>query len=226
MSDRSLAKLVAVVWLTATLVAVFIGLPTLLATLGVEVNAALIVSALAAVGSFSASGTALWIATSDRRRRQHERDAEDEAQAKLVIVSPRRSPNPLELQISVKNFGTRAIVDLTFVALVVEGHHFDDLHPTIGPFPVIAPPAASVQLAGPLAGSSLFTFDPASYGPTHPYWIAVRGGANNEPQTISGSTTLTATIRWTDAGGKVWERSGSGPADTSRVELGTPVRIR
>jgi hypothetical protein len=50
-----------------------------------------------------------------------ERDAEDEAQAKLVIVLPRRPSNPLELQIQVTNHGTRAIVDLTFVGLVVDG---------------------------------------------------------------------------------------------------------
>jgi hypothetical protein len=74
--------------------------------------------------------------------------------------------------------GTRAIVDLTFVGLVVEGHDFDDLQPTTGPFPVIAPPAASVQFAGPLAGSSLFTFNPDSYDPTHPYRVAVKGGPN------------------------------------------------
>jgi hypothetical protein len=58
---------------------------------------------------------ALWVATSDRRLRMKERDAEDEAQAKLVIVLPRRPSNPLELQIQVTNHGTRAIVDLTFV---------------------------------------------------------------------------------------------------------------
>jgi hypothetical protein len=81
--------------------------------------------------------------------------------------------------------GTRAIVDLTFVGLVVEGHDFDDLQPTTGPFPVIAPPAASVQFAGPLAGSSLFTFNPDSYDPTHPYRVAVKGGPNNEPRTIT-----------------------------------------
>jgi hypothetical protein len=224
MSGQVLVKIIAVVWSTAALVAIFIGLPMLLAVLGVEVNVGLIVSALAACGSFTAAGVALWVATSDRRKRQHERDAEDEAQAKLVIVCPRRPLNPLELQILVTNYGTRAIVDLVFVGLVVEGHHFDDLHPTTGPFPVIAPPAASVQLAGPLAGSSLFSFDPAIYGPTHPYYIAVRGGPNEEPQTITGSTMLTATIRWTDASGKTWERRGSAPADASRVELETPVR--
>jgi len=56
--------------------------------------------------------------------------------------------------------------------LVVDGHDLDDLQPTTGPFPVIAPPAASVP--------SLFTFSPESCGPTHPYYIAVRGGPNNQ----------------------------------------------
>ncbi len=197
----------------------------LLTVVGVHVDAGLIVNALVALGTFSAAGAAVWIATSDRRDRMKERDADDEAQAKLVIVLPRRSSNPLELQIQVTNHGTRAIVDLTFVGLVVDGHDLDDLQPTTGPFPVIAPPIASVQFAGPLAGSSFFTFSPESYGPTHPYYIAVRGGPNNEPQTITAQTRMTATIRWTDASGKTWERWGSGPADASRVDLGTPVRI-
>ena len=73
------------------------------------------IGVLSPVATFAAVGVALWVATSDRRLRMKERDAEDEAQAKLVIVLPRRPSNPLELQIQVTNHGTRAIVDLTFV---------------------------------------------------------------------------------------------------------------
>jgi hypothetical protein len=73
--------------------------------------------------------------------------------------------------------------------------------------------------------SSLFTFDPQSYGLTHPYFVALRGGPNGKPQTITPKTGLTATIWWTDASGKTWERTGSGPADASKVDLSEPVRI-
>jgi hypothetical protein len=222
MSNRRLALAAAIVWATAVLVGVFIAAPL---WFGFDVNIGLIINALAAVGAFAAAAAAVWVATTDRRERKQERDAEDEAQARMVIVSPRRPDSPLELQIAVTNLSTRVIVNLTFVRLVVEGHDFEDLQPTFGPFPVIAPPAASVPHAGPLAGSSLFTFNPQSYGPGHRYFIAVRGGPNGEPQTITPKTRLTATIQWTDASGKTWERTGSGPADASRVDLGTPVRI-
>lgn len=175
----------------------------------------LVVSALAAIGSIGAAVIALYIATTDRRERRRERDAEDEAQAKLVIVLPRRPTNPLELQVQVTNLGTKALIDVTFVEMTVEGHDLGDLQPTIGPFPVFTTPG----------NYSLFTFGPDSYGQTHPYYIAVRGGPNNEPQTITETTQLRATVRWTDASGKTWERSGSAPADGSRVDLTSPVRI-
>jgi hypothetical protein len=58
------------------------------------------------------------------------------------------------------------------------------------------------------------------------FFEAVKGGPNNEPQTITSSTRPTATIRWTDASGKTWQRSGSGRADAARVDLGTPVQMR
>ncbi|MCW2651247.1 MAG: hypothetical protein JWR32_2223 [Mycobacterium sp.] len=209
MSNRDLAAAAAIVWGIAVLVGVFITAPQLL---GLDVNIGLIVNALVAIGAFAAAAAAVWVATTDRQVRKKERDAEDDAAAKLVIVLPRRPQNPLELQIQVTNHGPRAIVDVTFVGLVVEGH---DLQPTLGPFPVIPTPG----------NFSLFTFRPESYGQTHPYYIAVRGGPNNEPQTITARTRMKATIRWTDASGKTWERWGSGPADASRVDLGTPVRI-
>jgi hypothetical protein len=193
-SIRSLVAAAVVVWTVALLVAVLLGLPMLLTVEGVHVDAGLIVNALVAA-AFSAAAAAVWVATSDRRVRKRERDAKDQAQAKLVIVSPRRPANPLELQIEVTNHGTRAIVDVTFVGLVVEGHDLGDLQPTIGPFPVIAAPGMF----------SLFAFYPERYGPTHPYYVAVKGGPNNEPQTITGSTRMTATMRWTDASGKTWE---------------------
>jgi hypothetical protein len=211
-----------IVWGIAVLMGVFVAAPLLF---GMHLDAGLIVNALAAFGAFAAAAAAVWVATTDRRERKQERDAEDETQARMVLVLPRRPSNPLELQIQVTNHSSGVIMDLTFIGLAVEGHDLDDLKPTLGPFPVIAPPSASSPPgAGPLAGSSLFTFNPEGYGPTHPYYIAVRGGPNNEPQTITGSTLLTATIQWTDARGKTWRRSGSGPADGSKLELGTPVR--
>jgi len=222
MSNRHLALAAAVVFAVAVFVGAFIAAPL---SLGYGVDVGLMVNAVAAFGSLAAAGAALWIATTDRRERKRERDAEDAAQARMVIVSPRRPDSPLELQIAVTNLSPRVIVNLTFVRLAVEGHDFGDLQPTIGPFPVVAPPVASVPHGGSLAGKSLFTFDPQKYGRTHPYFAAIRGGPNGESQTITPRTRLTATIGWTDASGKTWERTGSGPADASKVDLSEPVLL-
>ena len=193
-----------VIWAIAQVVAVLLGLPMLLTAMGVHVDAGLIVNALVALGTFSAAGAAVWIATSDRRDRMKERDADDAAQAKLVIITAECQQNPVELQIRVVNNSPRPIVDMTFVRIVVAAHEFDDLQPTTGPYPPVAFPGQM---------GSIFTFNPEAdpYGPAHPYYIAIRGGPNGETRTITTSTKVTATVRWTDASGKTWERWGSGP---------------
>jgi hypothetical protein len=224
-SNRSLVTVAAVVWSAAVLVAVLLGVPTLLTVMGVHVDAGLIVNALVALGTFSAAGAAVWIATSDRRQRMKERDADDAAQAKLVIIAAECQQNPAELQIRVVNNSPRPIVDMTFVRIIVAAHDFDDLQPTTGPYP---PVAFSGQQIG-----SIFTFNPEAdpYGSAHPYYFAIRGGPNGESKTITTSTKVTATVRWMDASGKTWERWGSGPWITqtpgfaAKLELGTPVRI-
>jgi membrane associated rhomboid family serine protease len=90
MPNRSLIAAAVTVWSVALLVGVLLGLTMLLTDMGVDVDAGLIVNALAAAGAFSAAAAAVWIATSDRRDRKHERDAADHAQARLVLldVSP------------------------------------------------------------------------------------------------------------------------------------------
>ena len=220
MSNRHLFAAAAIVWGIAVLVGVFIAAPL---WFGFEIDAGLYINALVALGSLAAAAAAVWVATSDRRIRNAERDAEDEAQAMMVIVAPVRRPNPLELQIQVTNHGTRVIVDLTFVRLTVDGRDFG-MQPTLGPFPVIAAPVASTQFAGPLAGSSKFTFDPATFGDVAPYRIAMLGGPNEERATITPLTWLKATIQWTDSRGKTWQRTGTGLADGSRLDLEAPVR--
>lgn len=223
MSERSLVKLVASVWSTAILVAVFIGLPALLTADGVEINTGLIVNALSAIGAFSAAGVALWIATSDRRQRERERDAGDEARAQLVIISANRHegrvPQSAQLQMIVRNLSPRAIVDATFVGLVVEGHEHLHLRPTTEDLlPVVA------------AGTDgNFMFQPAVAG-ADPFYRALigqyeqaPGGGHNQaaPATIGETTKMTATVRWTDASGKTWQRSGSRPP----MRQEKPVRI-
>lgn len=79
-------KVAAIVWSAALIVALLVGLPALLTAQGVNINFALVISALSAAGSFTAAAVAVWIATTDRRQRKRERDAANEAQAKLVIL--------------------------------------------------------------------------------------------------------------------------------------------
>ena len=120
------------------------------------------------------------------------------------------------------NYGTRAVVDVTFVKLVVQGHEDLNLWPTTGPFPPIPTPNG---------GQSLFAFNPEVYGKNHPYFIAIRGDGSGQPRSITANSSVTATIRWTDARGKTWERWGSGPWVMAaaglavNIRLGTPVRI-
>jgi hypothetical protein len=191
-SGPSLVKLVAVVWSAAILVAVFIGLPALLVAGGVEINAGLVITALSAVGTFTAAGVALWVATNDRRTRMRDRDAEDEAQAKLVVVSAIRV-NPglsAQLQIIVRNLSPRAIVDATFVELTVAGHEQLHLSPTTDQIlPVITS-----------GGDGNFMFEPQA-DETDPLHRAVRGrweigpgggGTCVDPPTIEDRRRLSA----------------------------------
>jgi hypothetical protein len=194
---------------------------------GIQADAGLIgliVNSLVALGAFAAAGAAVWVATSDRRLRRKERDAEDDAQAELVIVTAEWRENPLQLQVKVTNHGIRAIADVTFVRLSVKGHDLGDLRPTTGPFPVIPTPG----------NFSMFEFRSDNYDSAHPYFSAIRGGGpNGEPRTITANTKITATVRWTDIRGKNWEKQGAGPWLTAEPpgfavgsELGKPVRIR
>ncbi|WP_036451366.1 hypothetical protein [Mycobacterium marinum] len=220
MPIQSLLKIAATVWSAAILIAVLVGLPTLMTVLGIEINLGLIVSALAALGSLTAASVALWVATSDRRLRQRERDAEDEAQARLVVVSAHipdtTSPWPRQLQMSVTNWSPRAIVDVTFVQLLIDGHEHLNLRPTSQAIlPVVA------------AGSdAAFTFDAvdgnvAFREALRGKWEDAPGGGANrvEQPSISHSTMMAASVRWTDASGKTWERRGSGPAQEKPIRV-------
>jgi hypothetical protein len=127
MSDRrsagDLFRIALIIWGIGILLAVLAGSLFLFDHYS-EVNLGLVISALSAIASTSGALIALWIATSDRQDRQHERDAADFAQAKLVTVNAlvKRNNPPDGIEVYVFNFGTRAIVDVTFVRLVVKGH--------------------------------------------------------------------------------------------------------
>lgn len=138
MSNRHLAVAAAIVWAIAVLVGVFIAAPL---WFGFDVDAGLIVNALAALGAFAAAAAAVWVATSDRRERMRERDAEDEAQAALMIVEPvsRGSENEKQLEVIVKNFGKFPVLDVTLVELIVGGIRSFDRALDLGPGQCFSP---------------------------------------------------------------------------------------
>jgi len=121
---RVLGGVAVAVGMLGVILGIFVALPLMLADAGVHVDwgvvAGLIINLLVAAGTFAAAGTAVWVATTDRRERQRERDADDATQARLLIVEAYCQENPLELQIKVTNNGARAIVALTFVQIEVE----------------------------------------------------------------------------------------------------------
>jgi len=126
MSNRDLAAVAAIVWGIAVLVGVLIAAPL---WFGFDVDAGLIINALAALaalGAFAAAAAAVWVATTDRRVRIEEGDAEDEAQAALVIAQPFRS-GQAGLGVAVQNYGTLSILQVTTVKLDVEAHPHLDL---------------------------------------------------------------------------------------------------
>lgn len=187
------------------------------------------ISAVSPVATFTAAGVALWIATTDRRKQIRDREAEAAAQAKLVNVTAEWQDGPRQLRASVTNQGPKGIVDLTFVGIAIDGHDsLAQLQPTTGPNGSIVEPAAgNPMVAG--VNRSLILFEADEFPPDHPFRVAMWARPTGEPPTISNRTRVTVTVRWTDASGKTWERSGTGPFRTGNnaftTELGQPSLV-
>ncbi|MUL45157.1 hypothetical protein FZI85_06170 [Mycobacterium sp. CBMA293] len=207
----------AAVWAVAAVVAIIFGIPTLLTIAGIHVDAGLIVNSLAAMGAFSAAAVALWVATSDRRERQSQSDAADEAQAKLISVSSGVHHARDGLDILVRNVGERPIVDVEFVSLTISGHSLQ-LRPRIDKFSIVEKDAQ-------------FQFEPT--GTDDPLAIALQSPepflrpGRPEP-TIVQDSVFTATVQFCDLNGNVWQRSAQNHANDTREPhiLGPVVRIR
>jgi hypothetical protein len=71
---------------------------------------------LGALGSFIAAGTALWIATRDRKARSAERHDEEKTQARLLQLTVESGEsNRAAITIDVRNFGPLPVLDVEIV---------------------------------------------------------------------------------------------------------------
>lgn len=194
MSDRTLRVVVVLVSaFVGALLAVGVIAPVV--SHGAGAGAAFgsaIVGELTAMGSASAAVAAVWVALrSDAVReaeRRQERDAADEAEARLIIVEPSRTHQDRP-QVKVGNFGTRSVLDVELTRLEIPGQH--EPIPERRTLPVVAPardsprhdPGGNPQFVG-----GLFTYSSHTNG-----------------LVTAGTGDVTATVEFTDARGNTWE---------------------
>jgi hypothetical protein len=197
LTTADLWTVAVIVWGIAVLVGVFVGMPLLL---GLNVDAGLMVNGLVAVGTFSAAGAALWIATSDRRQRTHERDAADHAQARLVTVDVVPVPRTPDITVAVKNYGARSILDITSESVEAEDFPSAQFIPQLRWVNVIEPNRDNPH-------GAVLHVRPADE-PTRRFmqgrWFPVPQGNDPRP-TVPLDRAIAATVRFTDANGNRWQ---------------------
>jgi hypothetical protein len=229
MSNRHLALAAAIVWAIAVLVGVFIAAPL---WFGFDVNIGLIISGLAATGSFTAAAVAVWVATGDRRERRHEREAADKAQAALVIVEPVLTGNPGVVGAFVHNCGTLPILNVKLVGLEVVGQPHLDVTRGREHVRAVLEPRRDDKRCG------VFECRPSD-DPTDAYQTALYGDSDfrqnrlrfpHGAPSIKADTTLRATVWFEDAKGNSWETVFESVAGNVRVPQingisATPYRI-
>jgi hypothetical protein len=200
-----LASVAAIVWGIAVLVGVFVGAPLLL---GLDIDAGLVINALAAAGAFSAAAAALWIATTDRRTREQEREDADRKQAGLVRIKAgwqslgrSRDVDP-HVQVIVNNWANLPIVDVELTRWEWEGHEAKFSKPqrieAVMPSPVVTGDRAGVLTVVPTDDATKTAL---------------------AEQTITPDTDLTVTVEFTDAGAKRWRRSSKGLLEQVRPTM-------
>jgi hypothetical protein len=163
----------------------------------------IIVNGLAALGSIGAAFAALFIATRDRRERNRERNAADEAQANLLIIEATDSNGP-GFSVAVTNYGTRAVLNVEFDSATYD--LVPDATPDLRSFDELLPVLDADRKpyrfwVGFLdeAGESIITGRTDELGNWH--------SDNAELSQVN------LTIRWLDADGNRWKRSNRGSAE-------------
>jgi hypothetical protein len=174
------------------LVAVFLGLPILLERVaGVNVNdAGLIINSLAAGGAVSAAVAAVWVATTDRQERADERKATDSAQANLVLVD--LAPLTSHITVTVKNYGDRPILDVTYENVSVKAFPPARFTPQQRDINVIVPNRDN-------SNGEMFEVHAADE-PTREFMQR-----RFPPAMPPGQTPVAVPVRFTDANGNCWQ---------------------
>jgi hypothetical protein len=165
---------------------------------------------LGALGSFAAAAAALWIATTDRKQREQERDDADRKQAGLVrlktewseLGTPRAS-----LRVSVKNYGKLPIIDVAVTGWRLDGedvpaYSWGSTKEAVLPYNATTHPA-DVFILEPMTRATRI----AMQGEPYPSNMAVAGNQLQTRPSVSNLTDVTVTIEFTDAVEKRWRRS-------------------
>lgn len=174
------------------LVAVFLGLPILLERVaGVNVNdTGLIINSLAAGGAFSAAAAAVGVAISGRRQQKDERDAADRAQARLVLVDV--APLTSHITVTVKNYGDRPILDVTYKNVQLKAFQSALFTPQQRDINVIVPNRDN-------SNGEMFEVHAADE-PTREFMQR-----RLPPAMPPGQTPVAVPVRFTDANGNCWQ---------------------
>ncbi|MUL45159.1 hypothetical protein FZI85_06180 [Mycobacterium sp. CBMA293] len=96
---------------------------------------------LSAIGSFTAAGVALWVATRAERERRLERERAAVAQARLVQITASPAAED-RLKINVDNFGREPILDVEFIEARIftdSGHRFTTGIRALNRLPIMPP---------------------------------------------------------------------------------------
>ena len=163
---------------------------------------------LGALASFVAAGAALWIATRDREYRALEQRAEQEAHARLIVVSlDQPGGSHGYFPVGVSNFGTRAVLDVAFDTAT------SDLFPSGTRAKIYDEASREIAILDCDRSRHQFSFafvDEESDEPVLRGKLGSLGVYAYDPIDLSG---FEAWIRFRDADGVRWRRSSSGKVE-------------
>lgn len=170
-------------------------------------------SVLAAVGAVSAAVVALKIASDSRNDARRASDESREAQARLVRVTIDGVAQQRAFAVDVENWGALSILDVALVGARFESRHSPPppssvpaLTSTSNPIPVLVP--KSREALAPRRFMVDFRSGDRS--------VLIRDDSIGYDPINSSTTTVHATIEFTDAYGAHWRQSTEG----------TPTRIK